>query len=126
VHSVYERFFGVLRADLARLTAAPNVSDSPVEENSGDNNSQETVSATAAPQVNNQQQEELVERKKQYSNAWINYMRFARRAQGHKACRDAFGKARRDDYIGWEVYEAAGTIVPLSAPYFVLTLISQR
>ncbi|KAJ7111503.1 hypothetical protein C8R44DRAFT_856716 [Mycena epipterygia] len=47
-------------------------------------------------------QDELTERKKQCSNAWINYMRFACRAQGHKACREVFGKARWDEYITWE------------------------
>ncbi|KAJ7707166.1 hypothetical protein B0H16DRAFT_1311703, partial [Mycena metata] len=68
IHSVYERFFGVL--------------------------------------CRKKNQEELPELKKQYSNTWINYMRLAHRAQGHKTCRDVFGKARKDEYIGWEVYEA--------------------
>lgn len=42
-------------------------------------------------------------------------MRFARRAQDHKVYRDAFGKARKEEHIGWEVYEAAGAwfIFPL-------------
>ncbi|KAJ6544221.1 hypothetical protein B0H19DRAFT_1076360 [Mycena capillaripes] len=110
VHSLYERFFGVLRPSLARLAEAVAPADPPTEE-PADGNTVETAPGTAAPPTtpaaNNPQAEELAERRKQYSNAWINYMRFARRAQGHKACRDAFGKARRDEFIGWEVYEAA-------------------
>ncbi|KAF7331026.1 mRNA 3'-end-processing protein RNA14 [Mycena venus] len=105
VHSLYERFFGVLRVKLARLTEAaapskPAADDAPVDEankdeNKEDNNTTvEAVPATAAPPG-------------LYSNAWINYMRFARRAQGHKAGRDAFAKARKDGFTGWEVYEAA-------------------
>ncbi|KAJ7079652.1 hypothetical protein C8R43DRAFT_1245229 [Mycena crocata] len=89
VYNVYDRFFGVLRANLARLSVVPEP-ETPAQEPTADAN------------------DELSERKKQYSNAWINYMRFARRAQGHKACRDAFGKARKDPFVGWEVYEAAG------------------
>ncbi|KAJ7735126.1 Suf-domain-containing protein, partial [Mycena maculata] len=118
VHAVYERFFGVLRANLARLTdaaAAAAAADSPVDEPSGDANgtngngnaSANGAEAASAPAAVTQIQAELIDRKRQYSNAWINYMRFARRAQGHKACRDAFGKARKEEYIGWEVYEAA-------------------
>ncbi|KAJ7505039.1 Suf-domain-containing protein [Mycena galericulata] len=77
VHSVYSSFLGVLRANLARLS----------------------VTAIA--------RDELVVYEKQYSNAWINYMRFARRAQGQQACRRVFKMARLDEYIRWEVYAAA-------------------
>ncbi|KAJ7468353.1 hypothetical protein B0H11DRAFT_1921220 [Mycena galericulata] len=52
-------------------------------------------------------QDDLVVCEKQYSNAWINYMRFARRAQGQQACRRVFKLARLDEYVRWEVYEAA-------------------
>ncbi|KAJ7177722.1 hypothetical protein C8R46DRAFT_888145 [Mycena filopes] len=54
-------------------------------------------------------QEELPELEKQYTNAWINYLRFIRRAEGHRAFHDAFEsvKAGNDEYIGWELYEWA-------------------
>ncbi|KAJ7476904.1 hypothetical protein B0H11DRAFT_1303853 [Mycena galericulata] len=111
VHAVYERFFGVLRILIARLSAeaaapAPPT-ESAVEEPSLEvsGSSSETVAVNLLPV--NQSQDELAERKKQYSNAWISYMSFARRAQGQQAGRDAFGKARRDEYITWEVFEAA-------------------
>ncbi|KAJ7165605.1 Suf-domain-containing protein [Mycena crocata] len=104
VHNVYDRFFGVLRANLARLSVVPEP-ETPAQEPTADANGAEATSSDTPPA--NPNQDELSERKKQYSNAWINYMRFARRAQGHKACRDAFGKARKDPFVGWEVYEAA-------------------
>jgi cleavage stimulation factor subunit 3 len=50
------------------------------------------------------------------------YMRFARRAEGVKSSRMAFGKARKDRWAPWEVYEAAGMF--LLAPQSVRCLIS--
>ncbi|KAJ7182033.1 Suf-domain-containing protein [Mycena filopes] len=109
IHAVYERFLGVLRVELARLTAA--ATNSPTKAPNGDASDPEA--APAAPLTaeelaeRKRNQEELLDLKKQYSNAWNNYMRFARRAQGYKAAREVFGKARKDKYIGWEVYETA-------------------
>lgn len=51
---------------------------------------------------------DLEDRKKEYALTYIIYMRFARRAEGVKASRSLFGKARRDKYASWEVYEAGG------------------
>ncbi|KAJ7717418.1 hypothetical protein DFH07DRAFT_762011 [Mycena maculata] len=116
VHAVYMRFFRVLRAHLTHLTDAAAASESPVEEpirldatgtNGISNANANTTEAAPAPAPVTRNHAELIERKQQYSNTWINYMRFARRAQGQHACRDAFRKARSDEYIGWEVYEAA-------------------
>ncbi|KAJ7020973.1 hypothetical protein C8F04DRAFT_973367 [Mycena alexandri] len=103
IHSVYERLLRVLRVELERLTAV--VSDSPGDDISEWVPAQPPTEEAVAERKKNQ--DDLPEFKKQYSNAWINYMRFARRAQGHQACRDVFGRARQDEYIGWEVYEAA-------------------
>jgi cleavage stimulation factor subunit 3 len=55
-------------------------------------------------------QKELARRRTELSIAWIMYMRFARRAEGLKPARSVFGKARKDKWISWEVYEAAGTL----------------
>ncbi|KAF7354683.1 mRNA 3'-end-processing protein RNA14 [Mycena sanguinolenta] len=95
----------VLRANLARLTALAAPPEASAEETKEENGSQESIST--APATNKHYQDELAERKKLYSNAWINYMRFARRAQGQTTCRETFSKARKDEYVGWEVYEAA-------------------
>ncbi|KAJ7775312.1 hypothetical protein B0H16DRAFT_1756546 [Mycena metata] len=99
IHSVYERFFG------KRPTATPQTPRPPLLIRGRPCRSADppTKEELAERKKN---QEELPELKKQYSNTWINYMRLARRAQGHKTCRDVFGKARKDEYIGWEVYEA--------------------
>ncbi|KAF8632394.1 hypothetical protein AX17_004835 [Amanita inopinata Kibby_2008] len=52
-------------------------------------------------------QSELADRRSEYGLAYIVYMRFGRRAEGIKASRAAFGKARRDRWTPWQVYEAA-------------------
>jgi hypothetical protein len=91
VHNVYNRFFDELHADLVKLSAS--LIGVPAGESSVDAN---------------RTQDQLTVRKKQYTEAWISYMRFVRRAEGHKAYRDAFGKARKEEHIGCEVYEAAG------------------
>ncbi|KAJ7033322.1 Suf-domain-containing protein [Mycena alexandri] len=104
IHIVYERLLRVLRVELERLTAA--ASESPDYDNLEWVPADPPTKEGVAERKRNQ--EDLLEFKKQYSNAWINYMRFARRAQGHEARRDVFRKARKDEYVGWEVYEAAG------------------
>ncbi|KAJ7083098.1 Suf-domain-containing protein [Mycena belliarum] len=102
VHTVYDRFIGVLRANLVRLSAA--ASEATTAEATTDANGAENSSAST---TSNPGQDELDDHKKRFTNAWINYMRFARRAEGHKAYRDVFSKARREEYLGWEAFEAA-------------------
>src|SRR5271156_4882870 len=51
---------------------------------------------------------ELQRLRTEYGVAWIMYMRFGRRAEGVKSLRGIFGKARRDRWVPWEVYEASG------------------
>ncbi|OWZ63165.1 mRNA 3'-end-processing protein RNA14 [Cryptococcus neoformans] len=41
------------------------------------------------------------------SVVWIMYMRFARRAEGIKAARGVFGKARKSPHLTWHVFEAS-------------------
>ncbi|KAJ6613366.1 hypothetical protein B0H10DRAFT_2273893 [Mycena sp. CBHHK59/15] len=77
VHAVFERFFSVLRVDLAAQSA----------------NATTTADPPAPAPI--------------YSLAWIDYMRFTRRAEGVKASREVFARARKDEWVGWEVYEAA-------------------
>ncbi|KAJ7050847.1 Suf-domain-containing protein [Mycena amicta] len=100
--------------DFAELSQAASGSSSDAAPDSFSDEPMPDANGHVGPDANgtdsstsNPTSEELVERKKQYSNAWINYMRFSRRTLGHKAARDAFGKARRDEYTGWEVFEAA-------------------
>ena len=44
----------------------------------------------------------------EYGIAWSMYMHFERRSEGMKSLCGIFGKARRDRWIPWEVYEASG------------------
>jgi cleavage stimulation factor subunit 3 len=53
-------------------------------------------------------QSESAERRAEYGLAYIVYMRFGRQAGGIKAIRAIFGKARRDRWTPWHVFEAAG------------------
>ncbi|WVR05236.1 hypothetical protein IAU60_002248 [Kwoniella sp. DSM 27419] len=39
--------------------------------------------------------------------AWVMYMRFARRAEGIKAARGVFGKARKSPHLSWHIFEAS-------------------
>ncbi|KAJ7124844.1 Suf-domain-containing protein [Mycena crocata] len=85
VHEVYDRLFLALRTTLTPHTeyALP-----------------ELVKSCLSP-------DEVTQREKLYSNAWINYLYFVRRAEGQAACREAFHKARKDDLVRWEVFEVA-------------------
>lgn len=38
---------------------------------------------------------------------WVMYMRFARRAEGIKAARGVFGKARKSPHPTWHIFEAS-------------------
>lgn len=51
---------------------------------------------------------ELQERRTEFGLAYIMYMRFGRRAEGVKSSRRVFGLARKERWVPWEVYEAAG------------------
>jgi cleavage stimulation factor subunit 3 len=53
---------------------------------------------------------EMADRQADYGLVWIMYMRFGKRAEGLKAMRSIFAKARKDRLIPWTVYEAAGTL----------------
>lgn len=102
---MYERFLDVLRTNLPNLSAATAANTTTVS-SPADEASLETTNPPPPP--TNQHQDELTQHTKQYSNVWINYMRFARRAQGYQGFRDAFAAARKDEHVGGEVYEAAG------------------
>ena len=51
---------------------------------------------------------ELTDKRTDYGNVWIVYIRFARRAESLQSARTLFGEARRDRLTPWEVYEAEG------------------
>jgi cleavage stimulation factor subunit 3 len=45
---------------------------------------------------------------KEVGQAWIMYMRFARRTEGMQAHRKIFGQSRKAKWLDWRVYEFAG------------------
>jgi cleavage stimulation factor subunit 3 len=138
VHATYERFLETLRVELEKLEQESGDGKAATNNGSNgagsgltpistpfDGNSAPTVGATtglgggvssATSSFNTQvtkpsspAQSELAERRAEYGLAYIIYMRFGRRAEGIKASRAIFGKARRDRWSPWQVYEAAGT-----------------
>ncbi|KAH9843581.1 Suf-domain-containing protein [Rhodofomes roseus] len=122
VHATFEKFLEVLKTDLdaveirinsANSSFSSNISQSqktePADNSQPDPGSQSqggsftTEKADEKPPKN----KELSERRTEYGIAWVSYMRFARRAEGLKPSRAIFGKARKERWTPWEVYEAA-------------------
>ncbi|KAI0030401.1 Suf-domain-containing protein [Vararia minispora EC-137] len=110
VHALYERFLDALRGELdtleARLGDTANTSQTSQESQNPNNSQTQEFSAQAADDKP-PKAKDLRERKKEYGVVWIMYMRFARRAEGQQSARTVFGKARRDKWTPWQVYEAA-------------------
>ncbi|KAJ3774932.1 Suf-domain-containing protein [Lentinula raphanica] len=107
VHTTYSDFLQAQKDSLEKLqeqlnqdkdkTKGDDIDDEIATDIDGLNSNDSLLSA-----VNN----DLEDRKKEYALTYIMYMRFARRSEGVKASRTLFGKARRDKYASWEVYEA--------------------
>lgn len=138
IHAAYERFLEVLRKDLESLETRVNSANSSFSsQNTTDTqpvNGQDPAQAPVAsngnsfstqPDTSEMKSKDLAERRKDYGNVWINYIRFARRAQGSQASRVVFGKARKDTrWTPWEVYEAAGTQISMPALSFGMDVLT--
>ncbi|KAF7313210.1 CFIA complex component [Mycena kentingensis (nom. inval.)] len=105
VHALYDRFFAAVCTKLDELAPEEVPADSTIVTTSSDESMKDGDDPEEGAAA--QRREEFNTTAKHYSNAWINYIAFARRAQGHKASRDAFGKARKCKRVGWEVFKAA-------------------
>ncbi|GAW03677.1 cfia complex component [Lentinula edodes] len=108
VHTTYTDFLQVQKVSLAKLQE--RVDEEKAKLKSGDT---DEIAIDTDPDLPNSTESslsvlnsDLEDRKKEYALTYIIYMRFARRAEGVKASRSLFGKARRDKYASWEVYEA--------------------
>ncbi|RDX41229.1 Suf-domain-containing protein [Lentinus brumalis] len=116
VHATYEKFLEVLQKDLEALEAKITASKSSTSIGSQQHQTQSTDAPGTQSQVSSfstqgsddrpPKDKELSERRTHYGIAWINYIKFARRAEGLKSARAVFGKARRDRWTPWEVHEA--------------------
>jgi cleavage stimulation factor subunit 3 len=139
VHAAYDRFLSALRNELATLerslpaavnantnlntTANTNGTTSANTANGDDANMSGTAippppsagssqqSQSSNPQDEPPKSKELAERRSEYGLAYVMFMRFGRRAEGVKSSRTIFGKARKDSWTPWEVYEAAGVFL---------------
>ncbi|KAI0052667.1 Suf-domain-containing protein [Auriscalpium vulgare] len=106
-HAVFEKFLDALRIDLEKIentispTGGQDSSDAAPEI---PNNSS---FATQPDDTKPPRTKELADKRREYGLAWTMYMRFARRAEGLKASRALFARARRDRWNPWEVYESA-------------------
>ncbi|KAI0734823.1 Suf-domain-containing protein [Fomitopsis betulina] len=117
VHATFEKFLEVLKTDLEAVEkkiASANSSfssDIPQSQKTepGDNVQPESQGSSLSDKSDEKhlKNKELTERRTEYGIAWVSYMRFARRAEGLKPSRAIFGKARKERWTPWEVYEAA-------------------
>jgi cleavage stimulation factor subunit 3 len=128
VHASYDKFLTLLRSQLETfeqtITSANTSSSTAAVPTNGSGNGvvnnnhvpatepgiQSTNSSfnTQASDEKPSKNTELQRLRTEYGVAWIMYMRFGRRSEGVKSLRGIFGKARRDRWIPWEVYEAGG------------------
>ncbi|KAG5637435.1 hypothetical protein H0H81_004594 [Sphagnurus paluster] len=116
VHTTFDRFLGVLRTELDAIEARTKAAEATIAPAGAGPSSGITEAGTQSTNssFNTQTSEdkphkssELLERRTEYGLAYIVYMRFGRRAEGVKSSRAIFGKARKDRWAPWQVYEAA-------------------
>ncbi|KAG6887539.1 hypothetical protein C0995_014547 [Termitomyces sp. Mi166 len=113
VHSQFDRLLGVLRAKLeeleVRIKNEESQNDNNPPANAGDPNSPSQSCLFNSQQSDEKplKPSELAERQSEYGLAYNMYMRFGRRAEGIKSSRAIFGRARRDRWTPWTVYESA-------------------
>ncbi|KAG6856078.1 hypothetical protein H0H87_007608, partial [Tephrocybe sp. NHM501043] len=120
VHTQFDRLLSVLRVKLdeleTRLAAeeaqkeAQNVNNPDIQavvEQGVQPQPQQSNGSSGSDENKSRKSSELSERRTEYGLVWIMYMRFGRRAEGIKASRAIFSKARKDRWTPWEVWEAA-------------------
>lgn len=135
VHTAYNTFIDALHAELEEMDATQrqlvasasvnSIQAAPADQTAFDPNapppglsiSTPTGGAASASTTSSQaSQHELTmaDRRQELGIVWIQYMRFARRAEGLKPARTVFSKARKDKkWVTWEVFEAAGAYLSL-------------
>ncbi|KAA1478447.1 Suf-domain-containing protein [Dentipellis sp. KUC8613] len=115
VHAVYDKFLNVLRQDLdefeKRVTEAGPTPPSTQSQSQGNELGVQSQNSSFNSQASDSDKpprsKDLKERRTEYGLVWTMYLRFARRAEGLKSSRNVFGKARREKWTPWEVYESA-------------------
>ena len=111
VHATFDKFLEVLRKDLVSVEARVNAGTQPSANGATAADGAQSQNSSQSTEGGSPKSKELNDRRTEYGVAWIVYMRFARRAENLKSARAVFGKARRDRWTPWEVFEAAGMII---------------
>jgi len=133
VHATFDKLLTTLQGQLECLAAAspstPSATAQPGQNGFtdifGNGNGSGTTAGTQSTNnsfnssasldyIGKPETTELIERKAEYGLAYVVYMRFARRTEGVKASRAVFGRARKDRWAPWEVYEASGVYLLFS------------
>ncbi|KAF9474614.1 Suf-domain-containing protein [Pholiota conissans] len=116
VHATYEKFLAILRTNLEALeqqTGDTSMGSAVPTSGNGQANTSNDANVNSQSSFGTQsddrpkQTTELQRHRTEYGLVWIMYMRFAMRAEGVKPSRAVFGKARRDRWTPWEVFEAS-------------------
>ncbi|KAJ2925795.1 hypothetical protein H1R20_g11295, partial [Candolleomyces eurysporus] len=108
VHATFERFLGLQSKVLDELQKnSPDAANGSFNETQPASQSTNSSFGSQSSDEKPPKLTELQERRTEYGLAYIFYMRFARRAEGLQALRKVFGKARKDKWAPWEVYEAS-------------------
>ena len=111
MHATFDKFLEVLRKDLVAVEARVNAGTQPSANGATAADGVQSQNSSQSTESGSPKSKELNDRRTEYGVAWIVYMRFARRAENLKSARAVFGKARRDRWTPWEVFEAAGMII---------------
>jgi cleavage stimulation factor subunit 3 len=114
VHKTFESLIGELHDQLegteASINAEMEAARASVPSTGVVNGELAMERDDRAKQVLDRRNKELEGMKGELGVVWTMLMRFARRAEGLKPARTIFGKARKDKYCPWGVYEAAGAL----------------
>ncbi|KAE9411113.1 Suf-domain-containing protein [Gymnopus androsaceus JB14] len=109
VHTTYSKFLDIQKATLTELQQSIDEEQERTKKAAETAKSDESIASQLDLLSSSEEiflSGDFDDRKKEYALTYIMYMRFARRAEGVKASRSLFGRARRDKYASWEVYEA--------------------
>jgi cleavage stimulation factor subunit 3 len=119
----FDNFLTVLRANLEVIGSQVNADKLSAESNNAASAIGSTPATTGSTEIvtklntsanvqgankTSSKSKSLAEWRKEYGLVWIMYMRAARRVISVRKSRDIFGEARKDRWVPWEVWEAAG------------------
>jgi cleavage stimulation factor subunit 3 len=113
VHRVYTSLVDKCGDELDKIEAAIPAESTNTEEKPATEAANGTAVNGSNPTEKQTSKEDSVRtllklRIKETGQAWIMYIRFARRAEGFQSARKIFGRARKARLLDWRVYDFAG------------------